>query len=129
MKKKFLFFSLVWLLIFTSCKERVASPSTSTESSAEPAPHPGVPDDAMQTLDYISTHHEAPEGYVGGRNFQNRERQLPRTDDKGNRIRYQEWDVHEKIKGENRGAERLVTGSDGSAYYTDDHYRNFKKIR
>ena len=27
------------------------------------------------------------------------------------------------------GPERLVTGSDGSAYYTDDHYKTFKKIR
>ena len=26
-------------------------------------------------------------------------------------------------------AERLVTGSDGSAHYTDDHYSTFKKIR
>jgi ribonuclease T1 len=31
--------------------------------------------------------------------------------------------------GTNRGAERLVTGSDGSAYYTSDHYQTFRRIQ
>ncbi len=44
-------------------------------------------------------------------------------------ITYQEWDVNRKVSGVNRGAERLITGSDGSAYYTSDHYRTFTKIR
>lgn len=29
------------------------------------------------------------------------------------------------VKGVDRGLERLVTGSDGSAYYTGDHYGSF----
>ena len=44
-------------------------------------------------------------------------------------IAYQEWDVNPKVEGVNRGTERLVTGSDGSAYVTADHYRTFTKIR
>ncbi|MDX3239336.1 ribonuclease domain-containing protein [Streptomyces sp. ME03-5709C] len=28
-----------------------------------------------------------------------------------------------------RGARRIVTGSSGEAYYTDDHYRSFKAVR
>ena len=51
------------------------------------------------------------------------------TDENGRRIKYREWDVNPLRPGVNRGAERLVTGSDGTAYYTDDHYATFKKIR
>ena len=54
---------------------------------------------------------------------------LPEKDAKGKALKYREWDVNSLKKGVNRGPERLVTGSDGSAYYTDDHYKSFKKIR
>ena len=30
--------------------------------------------------------------------------------------------------GVSRGRERLVVGSDGSAWYTDNHYRTFRQI-
>ena len=53
---------------------------------------------------------------------------MPRKDANGKKIKYKEWDVHKKVKGKNRGAERLVTGSDGRAYYTDDHYGSFIQI-
>lgn len=86
-----------------------------------------VPDYVYEILIYIRTHNKAPEGYVGGRVFQNRERRLPVTDDAGYRIRYREWDVHRKIRGKNRGSERLIT-SGNSAYYTGDHYRTFIHI-
>jgi ribonuclease T1 len=80
-------------------------------------------------LKYIKANGRAPEGYVGGRDFQNRERRLPRSDTQGKPIKYQEWDVNPKVRGVNRGAERLVTGSDGKAYYTNDHYRTFQEIK
>ncbi|HRI00943.1 MAG TPA: ribonuclease domain-containing protein [Saprospiraceae bacterium] len=89
----------------------------------------GVPGYVYTILEFIDEHGVAPEGYVGGRRFQNREKRLSQTDDNGDKILYQEWDVHEKIEGQNRGAERLVTGSNHSAYYTKDHYKNFIKIR
>ena len=58
-------------------------------------------------------------GYVGGRQFQNRERRLPR----GN---YREYDVNRKISGRSRNAERIVIEQNtGKAYYTNDHYRTF----
>jgi hypothetical protein len=41
---------------------------------------------------------------------------LPR----GNGVTYREWDVNPNIKGVDRGGERLVTRSDGSAWYTND---------
>lgn len=58
-------------------------------------------------------------GYVGGREFQNRERRLPRG-------RYREYDVNPRIRGRGRDAERIVIEQrTGKAYYTGDHYRTF----
>jgi guanyl-specific ribonuclease Sa len=37
--------------------------------------------------------------------------------------------MHLKAEGRNRGAERLVTGSDGRAWYTGDHYRTFTEVK
>jgi guanyl-specific ribonuclease Sa len=89
----------------------------------------GVPAKVATVLDHVDRSHKAPPGYEGGRTFHNEEKRLPQKDRKGNAISYQEWDVNPKVQGVNRGAERLVTGSDGSAYYTNDHYRTFTKIR
>lgn len=82
-----------------------------------------------ETLAYIETHNAAPQDFVGGREFQNRERRLPLKDVQQQTIRYREWDVHPKISGQNRGPERLVTGSDQSAWYTRDHYNHFIKLK
>ena len=75
----------------------------------------------------------APHGFKGGRAFLNDGRKgvevLPRVDLKGNYITYREWDVNSFQKGISRGAERLVTGSDGSAFYTKDHYNTFVRIK
>ena len=54
---------------------------------------------------------------------------MPKTDANGKPITYREWDVNPSQPGVNRGAERLVTGSDGSAWYTSDHYQTFTRIR
>lgn len=63
-----------------------------------------------------------PSGYIGGREFQNRERRLPRG-------RYREYDVNPKIRGRSRDAERLVIEQrTGKAYYTGDHYRTFTPL-
>lgn len=89
----------------------------------------GVPAKVANVLKHIDEKGEAPRNHVGGRNFGNYENRLPRRDRKGKPIRYREWDVNPKVQGRNRGAERLVTGSDGSAWYTADHYKTFKRIR
>jgi hypothetical protein len=39
-----------------------------------------------------------------------------------------EWDVNQYVKGVNRGAERIVLGSDGGRYYTSNHYQTFTKF-
>ncbi len=94
----------------------------------------GAPAKVLTVLKYVEEHHEAPAGYEGGRVFHNfggrdGEESLPRRDSHGRAITYQEWDVNRKVAGVNRGAERLITGSDGTAYFTSDHYRTFSKIR
>jgi ribonuclease T1 len=65
------------------------------------------------------------QGYKGGSVFNNLEGRLPSVDETGNPITYREWDVNPYVKGVDRGPERLVTGNDGSAYYTGDHYESF----
>lgn len=86
------------------------------------------PDYVLDVLKYVVEHHKAMDNYVGGRNFSNREKKLPITDQSGKRIQYQEWDVHPHQKEVNRGAERLVTSNTGKAYYTKDHYQTFTEI-
>ena len=88
-----------------------------------------IPPKVFKVLDYIKKNGESMDGYVGGRNFQNRERQLDIKDASGKKIKYQEWDVNPKTQGRNRGAERIVTGSDGRAWYTNDHYQTFVEIK
>lgn len=41
---------------------------------------------------------------------------------------YQEWDINPCVAGQNRGADRILTSSDGKAYYTNDHYNNFTEF-
>jgi ribonuclease T1 len=88
-----------------------------------------IPAKAYRVLQYVKEHGEAMPGYVGGRNFQNRERRLAAKDASGKKINYQEWDVNPKKGGVNRGAERLVTGSDNRAWYSDDHYKTFVEVK
>jgi guanyl-specific ribonuclease Sa len=72
---------------------------------------------------------KAPAGYKGGRTFMNDGRGggqvLPQTDATGQRVSYREYDVNPFQSGVNRGPERIVIGSDGSAYYTSNHYGTF----
>lgn len=99
-----------------------------TSSRSDQSNMEGAPSYVLETLEYIHEHNEAPSGYVGGRVFQNREGRLPKSGPNGQKIRYREWDVHPKVKGQNRGAERIVTSETGDAYYTSDHYQSFQKI-
>lgn len=92
-----------------------------------------IPAAAWRTLDSVRLTGEAPPGQVGGRRFGNYgsggERKLPTRDPRGGRIDYREWDIHPKRPGVNRGPERVVTGSDGRAWYTADHYCSFTEMR
>ena len=98
------------------------------QARVQPAPDNVLPQ-VRETLVYIRQHGYAPPGYVGGRVFGNYEGVLPRYNAKRKRIEYREWDVQAKAEGRNRGAERLVTGNDGRAWYTADHYRTFIEVK
>lgn len=87
-----------------------------------------IPQKVYETLDYIKKNNRAPEDYVGGRHFGDFENNLPKKDNKGNNIDYKEYDVNPKVKGKNRGAERLVIGDDGRAWYTNNHYKSFIEV-
>jgi ribonuclease T1 len=89
----------------------------------------GIPLKIFDVLKYIKANGRAMDGYVGGREFANRERILPERDEQGNAINYQEWDVNPKREGQNRGTERICTGSDGRSWFTNDHYRTFMEIK
>ena len=139
---------IFWLftLFITSCQAQQSETyhqSTRTEHShkrhhkqpkqltkaSEQAIQTGIPAKVYTALAYIRANGRAPEGYVGGRRFGNFENHLPRQSTDGKSINYQEWDVNPKVQGQNRGAERLITGSDGRAYYTSDHYNSFTELK
>ena len=79
-----------------------------------------VPQKAHDLLARLQARYGEPlPGYIGGREFQNREGRLPQG-------HYREYDVNPKIRGRSRDAERIVIEQDGGrAYYTGDHYRTF----
>ncbi len=105
------------------------APSGPPMPQAQVAPQDAVPGHARETLVYIRKHGFAPPSYVGGRVFGNYEGLLPRYNARRKRIEYREWDVRPKAEGRSRGAERLVTGSDGRAWYSSDHYRSFVEVK
>lgn len=88
-----------------------------------------IPQAAITTWIYIQQHHQAPENYVGGREFKNRERKLPLRNEEGAKPFYREWDIYPKREGVNRGAERLVSRDFEQAWYTPDHYKTFIEIK
>jgi guanyl-specific ribonuclease Sa len=72
-----------------------------------------------------------------GRQFQNRpnrttgKRSLPTHDSSGKPITYTEYDVKidPHMRGAtNRGGHRVVMGSDGKNYYTNNHYEKFTEF-
>ncbi|MYW19907.1 ribonuclease [Streptomyces sp. SID2955] len=91
-----------------------------------------VPQSAWDTLSKIDAGQWPPNdgsGTRGGAVWANREGTLPRDDAAGNPIGYREWDVNPKRPGQGRDAERIVTGDDGSAWYTGDLFATFTRMR
>jgi ribonuclease T1 len=102
--------------------ENINSTRKKSKNSVEEVDRTEIPDYVLDVWIYVTKNNSPMRGYVGGRVFQNRERRLPQNEN------YQEWDVLPKIQGKNRGAERLVTDSKKTGYYTKDHYKTFKKF-
>lgn len=81
-----------------------------------------LPKEALETIALIRKGGPFPyprDGVI----FGNREKLLPARE----RGWYREFTV--QTPGERtRGARRIVAGRDGTLYYTDDHYRSFRRI-
>ena len=87
-----------------------------------------IPDKAKQIANYVKNNNGTPpKGYKGGRTYKN----IPLEDGAQKLpegVNYREYDVNPYVKGQNRGAERIVIGDDGSVWYTNDHYFTFTQI-
>ena len=99
-----------------------AAPGSQTREIAAMAAE-ALPPEARHTLELIRGGGPYPyerDGVI----FGNRERMLPPRE----RGYYREYTVATPgVK--HRGARRIVVGRGGELYYTEDHYRSFKRIR
>lgn len=86
-------------------------------------PAEALPLEARHTLQLIKTGGPFPYRQ-DGRTFGNREGLLPKRD----RGYYREYTVT-RPGTKDRGARRIVGGRGGEYYYTEDHYRTFRRIR
>ena len=66
--------------------------------------------------------------FVGGDEFENRIGDLPTVDTSGAPITYSEYDRYPYTPGQNRGTDRIIIGTDGSRYFTSDHYTTFTRF-
>jgi len=81
-----------------------------------------LPPEARQTIALIRK--GGPYPYQkDGSVFGNREARLPQRE----RGYYREYTVRTP-GSRDRGARRIVAGRSGELYYTDDHYRSFKRV-
>lgn len=83
-----------------------------------------LPPEARETLELIRTGGPYPYTRNDNQVFLNREGHLPRQA----RGYYREFTV-ETPGSDDRGARRIITGSRGELYWTDDHYQSFARIR
>ncbi|MEV6116320.1 ribonuclease domain-containing protein [Streptomyces sp. NPDC052109] len=122
------------VVLFTPSASAITRPGT----TAAPADHvvssvgTAVPDHAQRTLSLIDAGQWPPHdnsGTRGGEAWPNRDGVLPGVDADGNPIHYLQWDVNRKQPGHPRDSERIVTGTDGSAWYTGDRLLTFTRMR
>ena len=112
-----------------------AGRSTSSSAASSTATRTDAPDDGLETVRLAQLPREAratvaliddggPYPYRrDGVVFGNRERILPRQASGW----YHEYTVRTPGSSD-RGARRIVTGKDGTMYYTDDHYETFRRV-
>ena len=105
-----------WLLVSTGGEDRTAA------GALPSIPVGSLPPEARETLDLIESGGPFPYERDGAV-FQNREGILPAE----SRGYYHEYTV-ETPGSDDRGARRIVTGSAGERYYTDDHYESFSTV-
>jgi ribonuclease T1 len=108
--------------LFGCAAKPEAASSTDPESGLTVVAVADLPAEARDTLKLIDQGGPFPYSRDGVA-FGNFEKILPKHD----RGYYKEYTV--KTPGESdRGARRIVTGNGGERYYTDDHYKSFRRI-
>ncbi len=108
-------------------------PGSGSSAPKGTSPKPQTTADKIDdVLERVDAGQPPAEGMKGGAKWRNDGRgggaSLPSSDASGTPIRYREWDINPRSPA-GRDAERVVTGSDGSAWYTSDHYTTFTRIR
>jgi ribonuclease T1 len=123
--KAFRFIFLLVIVLVAAYAHYVSPPTGDAPGSAEFASqsskHPDaalVPPKALDVLAYVRRTGEAPDGYVGGRVFENREGRLPADGD------YREFDI-DPHNGQRNADRIIVEWNSKKAWYTGDHYRTF----
>ena len=123
---------VIAMLVITLAASLFGCGASDGEASGEPSKDPDsglvfvaadeLPKEARQTLTLIDQGGPYPYSRDGV-TFGNFEKILPKQD----RGYYREYTV--KTPGEkDRGARRIVTGKGGERYYTDDHYKSFRRV-
>lgn len=73
------------------------------------------------------------QGTRAGKEYQNNGQdgsvRLPEGEADGEKIIYREFDINDKVPGQSRDGERFLKGTDGSVYYTNDHYHSVIKVK
>ena len=83
-----------------------------------------LPDEAKRTLALIRDNGPFPFPQHDGKTFGNREKRLPMRA----HGYYREYTVRTP-GARDRGARRIIAGNGGEFYFTEDHYRSFRRIR
>jgi ribonuclease T1 len=110
---------LLYVKLTTSGPGSATAPTQSLIApSQQTSTNGAVPTKALQVAEIVRKTGQPPDGYVGGRVFENRENRLPAGGD------YREFDV-DPHNGQ-RNAERLIVEwNTKKAWYTGDHYQTF----
>lgn len=84
---------------------------------------------SYEKSDWKGNRSDQTSGTKAGKRYKNRNSKLPLKDNAGNSVEYHEYDINNRLLNSKRDAERFVRGSNGSVYYTNDHYLTFVRIR
>jgi ribonuclease T1 len=115
--------ALVLVLMFVASSAIEArAPSDSPDTASGTISIAELPPEAREVLLLIETGGPFPYAKDGSV-FGNRERRLPRRPPEY----YREYTVPTP-GARDRGPRRIIAGRNGELYYTDDHYRRFKRI-
>lgn len=118
--------SAVWVRLVARFPARTVAPVASVVES-------GIPEESAAVIESIQNSGVIVQSGLRGpsvpRSFANDGRGggqiLPGLDRNGQAINYREWGTVPRAGNPKPGGERVVTGSDGSVYYSPDHYQTF----